>query len=325
MRPLMCLLRPLLLILVTSLLFSPVRAETQTGTPRRVLIGDYSTNLIGIVDADGTLAWQYPIDAIHDLQMLPNGNVLFQTSWTDLVEMTPDKQVVWSYNARNANGNDQRDHIEVHAFQRLTNGLTMVAESGPRRIIEVDDEGAIQHQIQLNVKTSNPHCEMRMARKIEATGHYLVCHEADGTVREYDSKGNVVWEFDVPLFGREPKGGHGVEAFGNMVYGAIRLSNGNTLIATGNGHSVLEVNPEKEIVWRIEQNDLPGIQLAWVTSLAELPNGNYVFGNCHAGPENPQIIEVTREKEVVWTFQDLKNFGNSLPVSQVLDVQGVIR
>ena len=57
------------------------------------------------------------------------------------------------------------------------------------------------------------------------------------------------------------KGGHGPEAFGNSVYGAVRLKNGNTLIATGNGHSVLEVTPDKKIAWAIHQKDLPGITL----------------------------------------------------------------
>ena len=50
--------------------------------------------------------------------------------------------------------------------------------------------------------------------------------------------------------------------------------------------------------------ELPGIRLAWVTTLHQLPNGNRIVGNCHAGPENPQLIEVTRDKKVVWTFAD---------------------
>jgi hypothetical protein len=149
-------------------------------------------------------------------------------------------------------------------------------------------------------------------------GHYLVAHESDGAVREYDSKGKVVWEFEVPLFGKSPKGGHGPEAFGNSVFSATRLSNGNTLIGGGNGHCVLEVTPKKEIVWKLEQNDLPGITLAWVTRVERLANGNTLLGNCHAGPENPQIIEVTRDKKVVWTFKDFTNFGNSMPVQAVL-------
>jgi hypothetical protein len=50
-----------------------------------------------------------------------------------------------------------------------------------------------------------------------------------------------------------------------------------------------------------------------------LANGNTIFGNCHAGPENPQLIEVTRDKKVVWTFKDFKNFGNSTTVAVALD------
>ena len=79
----------------------------------------------------------------------------------------------------------------------------------------------------------------------------VVCHEADGAIREYNDQGHIVWDYEVPLFGKERKGGHGPEAFGNKAFCALRLDNGNTLIATGNGHSVLEVTPGKEIVWQI--------------------------------------------------------------------------
>jgi hypothetical protein len=149
------------------------------------------------------------------------------------------------------------------------------------------------------------------------TGTYLVAHEKDGVVREYNSVGKVIWEFDIPLFGKQPKSGHGPEAFGDQVYSAIRLDNGNTLIGTGNGHSVLEVTSDKEIIWKLDQYDLPGITLAWVTQVRRLQNGNTLFVNCHAGPKNPQIIEVTPDKEVVWTYRDFELFGNALPVAVV--------
>ncbi|MDP6931094.1 MAG: DUF1553 domain-containing protein, partial [Planctomycetota bacterium] len=136
----------------------------------------------------------------------------------------------------------------------------------------------------------------------------------------YNAAGTIVWAYDIPLFGKPKRGGHGLDSWGNHTFAAIRLPNGNTLISTGNGHSVLEVTPEKEIVWHLKQDDLPGIRLAWVTTVEVLPNGNYVIGNCHAGPDNPQIIEITREKEVVWTFKDFKNFGNSLSNSTLIDV-----
>jgi hypothetical protein len=156
-------------------------------------------------------------------------------------------------------------------------------------------------------------------------GHYLLAHEKEGRVTEYDHDGTVVWDYNVPMFDKDSRGGHGPEAFGNQVYNALRLKNGNTLIATGNGHSVLEVTPSKEIVWQIHQNDLPGITLAWVTTLEVLTSGNILIGNCHPGPENPQLIEVTRDKEVVWMFRDFDILGNSVAVSATVGIDDVIR
>jgi hypothetical protein len=193
---------------------------------------------------------------------------------------------------------------------------TMIVESGPARIIEVSRDGAIQQEIRLKVDAPSAHSDTRNVRKT-TVGTFLVAHEKDGVVREYDSKGSVIWEFDVPLFDRPRKGGHGPEAFGDQVYSAVRLDNGNTLIGTGNGHSVLEVTPAKETVWRVTRHDLPGITLAWVTQVQRLPNGNTLLVNCHAGPGNPQIIEVSRDKKVVWTFKDFTTFGDSLPVAVI--------
>jgi hypothetical protein len=195
----------------------------------------------------------------------------------------------------------------------------MIAESGPARIIEVNRTGTLLKTVPLKVDQPHPHRDTRLARKLDS-GNYLVCHEGDGVVREYDgASGAVVWEYAVPLFDRPRKDGHGPEAFGNQVFGALRLANGNTLIATGNGHSVLEVNPAKEIVWALHQQDLPGITLAWVTTLEVLPNGHYVIGNCHAGPGQPQLIEIDpATRAVVWRLDRYDDFGNDVSNSVLL-------
>ena len=231
-----------------------------------------------------------------------------------MIELDESRQKVWEYDAT-SNGNSNKK-VEVHAFQRLTNGDTMIVESGPARILEVNNDGVIQKEIALTVDTPSHHSDTRNVIKT-GTGTYLVAHEKDGVVREYDSAGKIMWEFDIPLFGKQPKSGHGPEAFGDQVYSAVRLENGNTLIGTGNGHSVLEVTPDKEIIWKLDQYDLPGITLAWVTQVRRLRNGNTLLVNCHAGPKNPQIIEVTPNKEVVWAYRDFDLFGNALPVAVV--------
>jgi outer membrane protein assembly factor BamB len=213
----------------------------------------------------------------------------------------------------------------VHAFQPLSDGRVMIAESGVGRIIEVDRDGILMQEIRLRVKDPHPHRDTRLARKLRS-GNYLVCHEGDGAIREYDGKtGKVVWEYEVPLFDRERAERHGPEAFGNQTFGAVRLENGNTLVTTGNGHSVLEVTPKQEIAWKLEQRDLPGVTLAWVTTIEVLPNGHYVIGNCHAGPDNPQVIEIDPQtKRVVWQFNQFERFGNDVSNTLVLDSKGEV-
>ena len=228
--------------LSATLGLSLAAAQTGPGPARRVLAGDDSTHRLAIVAPDNSVEWETKIGPIHDASVLPNGNVLFQQSWTRLVEMTPEHKIVWEYDSATQNGNAGK-RVEVHAFQRVGRGRTMIAESGPARIIEVDARGKLRHEIKLKVNHPNAHSDTRLCRKL-SNGHYLVAHESDGAVREYDRKGRVVWEYEVPLFGNAAKGGHGAEAFGNSIFSAIRLANGNTLIGGGNGHSVLEVTPK---------------------------------------------------------------------------------
>ncbi len=287
---------------------------------RSFLAADSSKGHVYQINERGETEWEFEIGPLHDLHRLPNGNILLQTNWTKIVEVDPKtKQIVWTYDSATANGNAGQ-RVEVHAFQRLANGNTMIAESGPARILEVTRDGKVANQIALNVKKPHPHRDTRLVRVTEQ-GTYLVCHEGDGLVREYDRSGKTVWEYEIPLFGQQPRDGHGPEAFGNQCFAALRLPSGNTLISTGNGHRVIEVTPQKEIVWQVTAADLK-TTLAWVTTLQVLPSGNIVLVNCHAGEGNPQILEITRDKQIVWTFYDFKRFGNSLTNAVILNVDG---
>lgn len=285
----------------------------EVSSPRHPVIAADNGKIVRY-DEQGQPVWVIDkVRDVHRIQQLDNGNLLTQQGWGKLIEIAPDQQIVWSYDAANSNGNSGR-RIEVHAFQRLPNGNTMIVENGIGRIIEIDPSGKLIHQFPYQVSALNAHRDVRQAHQLD-NGHVLVCHELDGRVVEYDRSGKIVWDYVVPLFDQAPRGGHGPEAWGNQVFNALRLKNGNTLIATGNGHSVLEVTPDKQIIWHLAQHDLPGITLAWVTSLEVLPNGHLMIGNCHAGPENPQFIEVDREKRVVWTFRDFELLGDSTATS----------
>ena len=308
--------------LAIGLLAALASAAEPTGKPAyRVLAQDRGH--VAIVNPQGELVWEVECKHnSHDIAPLENGNLLLHTGPTTVVEMTPAKQVVWQYTASAKPGYDGK--VEIHAFQRLPDGLTMVAESGNRRIVEVDRAGQIVKEVPLVVEHPHPHRDTRLARKL-ASGNYLVCHEADGIVREYDGSGKVIWSYTLDLAGRPRSPGHGSEGHGTEVFAALRLKDGNTLIGCGNGNRVIEVTPAGKIVWSIEQNELPSITLAWVTTLQVMPSGNIIVGNTHAGESNPQLFEVTRDKQVVWTFRDFHIFGNNLAAAMVLDVEDVVR
>ena len=207
----------------------------------------------------------------HDVQLLPNGNILFHDSWTKLTELTLDKKVVWTYDSATKNGNAGK-RVDVHAFARLPNGNTMIVESGVGRIIEVDQSGKLVFQFPL--KTGGTQ-STRLTR-ITPNGTFLVCSEQPGVVTEYNRQGEIIWDYLIKT----------------RVYGAIRLKNGNTLIASGSGNSVVEVSPDKKVVWEIKgkvpQTD---IELKWTTCLQ---NSITEIGSLATVMQDPTIHKFSR-------------------------------
>ncbi len=290
-------------LIILSLLCSISFAQAE----RLVLVGaSYGKNILAICDSQGELLWSHKTagpnkghTGHHDLQLLENGNILFHDTWTTLTEITLDKKVVWTYDSATMNGNEGK-RVDVHAFKRLPNGHTIIAESGIGRILEVDQAGKLVHSFPLKKGGTQSTRLMRMT----SDGNYLVCSENPGVVTEYDRSGNVVWDYVI----------------NTRVYGAIRLSNGNTLIASGGGNSVLEVTPQKQVVWEINgQVPKTDIELKWTTCLEELENGHFMVGNCHAGSGNPQIFEITRDKQIQWSFDQFDLVGNGLACWQIIE------
>ncbi len=173
-------------------------------------------------------------------------------------------------------------------------GMVMIAESGPMRIIEVDRQGNITKEVKLTTKCRGAHGQMRCARKT-AKGTYIIGQYSEGLVREYDDTGRIIREIK-----QKP------------AFGGIRLPDGNTLIATGDGHRIYEIDKDDNVVWEIKEHELPGNPLRFIAGMQRLPNGNTLVcnwgGHGHVGKQ-PQIFEVTRDKKVVGEIYDYKQFS----------------
>lgn len=260
-------------------------------------------NKTAIIAEDGNVAWEYA-GGTRDGFVLPNGNVLL--AYTDrVVEVTREKQVVFTYQR-------SKENKEIGTTERLANGNTLITEEGVKpRLMEVNPQGEVVVDFPLQPETDNAHMQTRMARKLK-NGNYLVPHLLAFAIKEYRADGQVVQTLKTDL---EEIGGRKV---GNWPFTAIRLENGNTLTTLTNGLKVVELDAQGAVVWKVTTDEVAGL-LRDPCGAQRLANGNTVVGS-HGANKGVSIIELTREKEMVWKSDH--PFAASVHHLQILTTNG---
>lgn len=260
-------------------------------------------NKTAIIAEDGNVEWEFA-GGTRDGFVLPNGNVLL--AYTDrVVEVTREKQVVFTYQR-------SKENKEIGTTERLANGNTLITEEGVKpRLMEVNPQGEVVVDFPLQPETDNAHMQTRMARKLK-NGNYLVPHLLAFAIKEYRADGQVVQTLKTDL---EEIGGRKV---GNWPFTAIRLENGNTLTTLTNGLKVVELDAQGAVVWKVTTDEVAGL-LRDPCGAQRLANGNTVVGS-HGANKGVSIIELTREKEMVWKSDH--PFAASVHHLQILTTNG---
>lgn len=262
---------------------------------RHSFLGVGKANQVVIVDEQGKIEWKLPLPA-SDGWVLPNGNLLLALYPTPdyksgaVVEVErATKKFVFEYRGQQK---------EISTVQPLPDGNYLIAELGaaPRAIV-VDRDGTILKSTALQCQIPNAHMQTRMLRLLP-NGNYIAPHLLDFAVKEYNpATGEVVKTFATDDRGRELR---------DWPFTAIRLENGNTLIACTNGNRVIEVDEAGEIVWSVTNEDLGDTFIADACGAQRLPNGNTVIASYAAKGDRPKLIEVTPAKKVVWKYSGMK-------------------
>jgi hypothetical protein len=241
--------------------------------------------------------WEY-----DDVWMLSNGNILF-TRMQYVAEVTPEKRVVWRY--------DAPPGTEVHTCQPIGRDKVMFVLNGlPPRLLVVNiktNKVLVNHSLPAPSLTDQHvvHGEFRRVR-YTAQGTYLVPFLEMNQVVEYDKHFKEIWRYEI----KSP-------------WAAVRLPNGNTLITDEQDILTREVNPAKETVWELRPADLPEpYRFINTQSATRLANGNTIICSRGGDGKGPQLVEVTPDKKVVWILWDWANFGPATAV-QVLDDPGI--
>ena len=251
--------------------------------PYRLLIGDFLNHAIVIRERDGTISWSQPTPGtVFDGEALANGNILYCENGGGkgtIKEVTRDHQVVFSHDIPG----------ECQSVQRLADGKTLASDPGSKRLIEIDAKGEIAKTVTLNSGGKGTHLITRIARK-QSDGGYLVGQVADQAIVGYKADGTE--ERRIPMK--------------SQAHIARRLANGNLLIATGNGKSVVEIDPAGATVWTFATTDFPaGTNPEWTVDAQRLDNGNTQIINWLGHGKHGKgisLLEVTPDKQVVWTL-----------------------
>ncbi len=231
--------------------------------------------------------------------VLPDNSVVFSYSIrrkeAGIIRLGPDKKQLWKYITP--------DNHDNHSCQPLPGGGFLAGETATNGMwmVEIDKDGKEQKRVKVGDSTRDMHHTFRQVRKTPQ-GTYLAAVMNENKTYEWDANGKLLRTFPKGAFvairlpngntlvtAAHPAADHGVvieydktakvvwevnqadiEALGiqvNMVCGAQRLPNGNTVITsashgkpvgTGDLVKAFEINPAKKLVWSIPSTTTKG-------------------------------------------------------------------
>jgi hypothetical protein len=260
---------------------------------------------------NGKVVWTFSTvrgGEIDDVWLLSNGHILF-SRMQYVAEVTPKKEIVWHYEAPAGS--------EIHSLQPIGLDKVLLVRNGlpPKAMLINKTNGAVEMEHELPaLSVDDPksvHPQFRRIR-MTAAGTYVLPFLKMGKIIEYDKDWKEIWSHEVAT-----------------PWAAVRLHNGNTLVAVEREKLAREVNPKGETVWQLSQADLPpGIVFHNIQTAERLANGNTVIFSATGGVKKEdkataiQVVEVTPDKKLVWVLQDWKNLGPAT-TAQFLDQPGI--
>lgn len=241
------------------------------------------------------VAWA---DMLYDGCRLPSGNYLCAAhEWVR--EIAPDGKIVWEYRVQKP--------VELKTCVPLPDGDVMTVDAERMELIQITDQGRrIARRIPVPTDPkAGIHVRYNLLRRTPA-GTFLLALRAEQAVVEVDGSGRELWRHAMP---------------GSPTV-AERLANGNTFVSyrgAGKGRGgLVEVSPAGEVVWKLDAEEVPGFG-GWFGGFHRFDNGNTLIANSdwhyHTPEETAlQLIEVTRDKRLVWQL-GVEKFAGTKPGS----------
>lgn len=206
---------------------------------QNILITDNGSNKVSEYNGNNQV-WSYStgLERPRSAVYLSNGNVLITDSGNRrVIEVNKAGSIIWSF--------DKSMDKPVHAI-RIANGNTLITDLGYSRIIEVNPKGQVVWWFAGPQGGSSP-----------STGN----QSGTGIIPNTGSEGNTYnseTNSDTDMYSSNDYGAYAgdeePEAPGETLLfprSAVKLSNGDILIADTGNNRIVQVSKEKKIVWQL--------------------------------------------------------------------------
>lgn len=293
-----------LITVVTALLMCVTTFAQETALNRHnFMYAGESKNPRVFIVKDGKVDWEYNNSPrkgeISDAILLTDGNILIAHQF-GILEVTPDKKVVWQF--------DAPEGTEIHTLQPIGRKHILFVQNGNPAMVRVMEIPSckIVHEFEVPAPKS-VHGQFRNAR-LTSRGTLLLGHMSQGYLAEYSMQGNELCRWNIP-----------------GIWSVSELEKEHLLVV-GKGGLVKEILRDGTTVREIHGGDFG---MRSVQKAVKLKNGNWIindwwneWGKNTIDTLNAplQAVEVDTKGNIVWKLCAWKNpdLGPSTTI-QLLD------
>lgn len=246
------------------------------------------------------ILWRHalePAQECNSLAMNKKGEILYSyKQGAKLINL--NHEVIWDYKSG--------VNTELQLAAVLPDGGYLLGICGmPAKIVELDKNGKVRKELSIDLKIDHPHGQFRMISKAK-NGNYIIPVLGTGEILEIDGTGKEENRFKLNI----------------GCFSTLELKNGNLMASGGDSHQLLTIDRKSgAIIQKITEKQL-GVSFLFVAQVIQLKNGNLLICNWHghnnvAGMNEPQLIEIDNNRQVIWTLNDKKQFDKISSCSDI--------
>lgn len=264
-----------------------------TFAQQKLLVGGSGWKQIAIIDKNtANIEWSYDLpdgSECNHVKQTQEGNILFAYKKGARL-ITKSKETIWDIKTKN--------NEEIQTAQQLANGEYFLAICGqPARFIWLNKKGKKIREQNYNLNIEKNHRQFR--RVLPTSNQTLIIPVfGKGEIIEIDKNNKILKQIKV-----------GGNPFAVKIH-----PNKNWLVACGDAHKFLIIDPKKEqIIKSITSVDIPNYSLHFVAEPLLLENGNFLIANWNGHVKDktqPKILEIDKNNKVVWTLPYNENIKN---------------